>query len=179
MSAMNDTTPYSISPATPSDAEIFARHRALMFRDIGTLPDGDVEALFSASVPWFQRLFDRQEFVGWLVHHGQEVVAGGGIHLREMGPVAGCYRLGRWGHIANIYTLPSHRRRGLARSLVEEMLRWSEQNYLDQLTLTASGEGRPLYESLGFTPTADMKFSAQRNCCAHRSLNPPTPGPSL
>ena len=89
-----------------------------------------------------------------------EIVAGGGIHLRETAPVPGCCRKGRGGHIVNVYTVEAHRRRGLACFLMRTILERSMCNRLDQITLTASDSGRPLYESLGFVPTHDMRFVA-------------------
>jgi GNAT superfamily N-acetyltransferase len=138
---------------------MIARHRALVFRDMGTLSAEEAEQLFTSSVPRFNRLLATQEYLGWLAPWQGEVVSGGGIHLREMGPIPGCPRLGRWGHIANIYAAQTHRRRGLARLLMTTILEWSEINQLDRLTLTAWEDGKPLYEALGFTFTADMQHA--------------------
>jgi GNAT superfamily N-acetyltransferase len=151
---------YSIRAARAADIEIIAHHRAMMFKDMGAISSQDSEALVSATIPWLQNLFAKQQYVGWLVHRNEDVAAGGGVQLRETGPVPDCYRVGRWGHIANIYTAPAHRRRGLARLIMEQILQWSQANNLDQLTLSPSSEGRPLYKSLGFTTSADMRRSA-------------------
>jgi hypothetical protein len=37
-------------------------------------------------------------------------------------------------------------------------LAWCGEERFDHVTLSASDEGRPLYESLGFRATADMKL---------------------
>jgi GNAT superfamily N-acetyltransferase len=153
-------SPYSSRLALPKDAGVIARHRAMMFRDMNAATQEESDELFTASVPWLEELLGAGEYVGWLVLLGNEVVAGGGVHLRDMAPVPGCYRKGRWGHIMNVYTVEAHRRRGLARFLLQTILEWSTCNSLDQITLTASDSGRPLYESLGFIPTNDMRFIA-------------------
>jgi hypothetical protein len=44
---------------------------------------------------------------------------------------------------------------------METILEWSAKNHLDQITLTASEEGRPLYQSLGFISAKDMKFAGR------------------
>ncbi|WP_257031280.1 GNAT family N-acetyltransferase [Tunturiibacter empetritectus] len=166
-----DLASYSIRTATMADAETMARYRALMFQDMGSAPNAEAETehLFAASAPWFRSLLARGEYAGWFAvwrgetgEEGDEIVAGGGIHLREMGPVPGCCRVGRSGHIANIYTVPAHRRRGLARLLMETMLEWSESIGLDQVTLSASSDGRPLYSSLGFRATPEMMLPVRR-----------------
>ncbi len=148
---------YFLRPVTPNDANTIAFQRASMFRDMASISDEEAVELAKASEAWMSRLLQSGEYLGWFVLRENSIVAGGGIHLREMGPIPGCFRLGRWGHIANVYTDPAHRRRGLARLLMNTILDWADLNSIDHLTLAASEDGRRLYESLGFTSTADMK----------------------
>lgn len=147
---------YLLREAAPEDAELIAQHRAQMFVDMEVLSEKQSAALMTATVPWIQRLLINREYRGWFFEQEGEVVSGGGLHLSEVGPVPKCLRIGQRGHIANVYTVPSHRRRGLARRLLQTIMIWSEQNGIDQLTLDASTDGRQLYESLGFTNTTIM-----------------------
>lgn len=156
------TNGYLLRTATASDAAIIARHRGLMFFDMGSVTRQQSETLIEATEPWMAGLLAAGNYAGWLIEAGGEVVAGGGIHLRELPPGPGCLKVGRWGHIVNVYTSPDHRRRGLARLVMNEMLQWCATNRLDLVTLTASEEGRPLYESLGFAETADMRLERPR-----------------
>ena len=41
--------------------------------------------------------------------------------------------------------------------IVKHALKWSRDQGYDRLNLHASTEGRPLYESLGFEQTAEMR----------------------
>ena len=50
----------------------------------------------------------------------------------------------------NVYVAPDHRKRGLARRLMETIIAWARENKITFLQLSASHEGRALYESLGF-----------------------------
>jgi GNAT superfamily N-acetyltransferase len=149
---------YSIRPVQPGDAEIVARHRALMFNDMNPLSESAFDQLFQSSIPWFERLLIDGHYVGWLTLHAGAIVSGGGILLREQGPVPGCPRTGLWGHVVNVYTAPEHRGRGLARTLMNHIVAWAAEKKLDRLTLTASKDGASLYRSIGFTPTADMEL---------------------
>ncbi len=153
---------YRIRRARADEFHIIAGHRAAMFRDMGLLSEEEAVLLSNASEPWIAGLLANEAYIGWLAEHENAVVAGAGIWLRESGPVPGCYRVGRWAHVVNVYTKPDHRRRGLARSLMNELLNWCASHEVDQITLTASDEGRPLYESLGFAQAADMKLPAPR-----------------
>jgi len=149
---------YVVRRAGVADAPLIARQRALMFRDMGSISADESELLRKAAEPWLAGLLSHGNYIGWFVMHGDSVVAGGGILVWELGPYPGCYRVGRWGHIVNLYTEPVHRRRGLGRRLMNTMLDWCKATGMDHVTLSASDEGRPLYESLGFVPTTDMKL---------------------
>jgi len=81
---------------------------------IGSVSAEESELPRRASEPWLSGQLANGNYIGWLVEQRGVVVAEGGIFVRELGPVPGCYRVGRWGHIANLYTAPAHRRRGLA-----------------------------------------------------------------
>jgi GNAT superfamily N-acetyltransferase len=133
-----------------------------MFRDMGDLSgDDDFEALRSASEEWLAPRLANGEYVGWLVEQDGAVVAGGGVLLRELWPVPGCCRAGRWAHVGNVYTEPGHRRRGLARLVMETILEWCRSQAIDHVTLAASREGRPLYEALEFEAD-DMAMKLRR-----------------
>jgi 2-iminobutanoate/2-iminopropanoate deaminase len=142
--------PALVRRADARDAATIARHRAAMFRDMGDLSADDFDVLCKASEDWLAPRLASGEYIGWLVEQSGVVVAGGGVLLREMWPVPGCCRAGRWAHVGNVYTEHSHRRRGLARSLMDAILLWCRANAIDHITLAASDEGRPLYELLGF-----------------------------
>ena len=157
---MRDATQdYRIRPAESRDAGLIAQHRAAMFRDMGLVSAAEYELLREASGPWLEGLLSKGHYVGWVVEYEQAAVAGGGVLIREMGPVPGCCRVGRWAHVVNVYTKPHHRRRGLARRLMQTILDWCASHAIDHVTLAASDEGRPLYEALGFRPTPEMKLS--------------------
>lgn len=150
---------FLLRTATVDDAAIIARHRALMFLDMGSVTLEESEALIAAAEPWVAELLSKGEYLGWLIEEDEEIiVGGGGVHLRELPPGPGCLKVGRWAHIVNVYTIPTHRRHGLARMVMNEMLRWCDANQIDLVTLTASDEGRPLYESLGFFGSAEMRL---------------------
>ena len=61
-----------------------------------------------------------------------------------------------------MYTEPDFRRQGLARRVLETMLAWCREQEIVRVYLHASDEGRPLYESLGFEATNEMKLMLKR-----------------
>jgi GNAT superfamily N-acetyltransferase len=146
---------YLLRAAGAADAGAIARHRGLMFLDMGLVDEADAYKLSAASQPWFSEILERGLYKAWMVEWDGKVVGGGGLHLSEMGPLPGAFRIGTSAHVANVYTDRDHRKRGIARSLLNEMMRWCREFGIDQLTLTASEDGRLLYKSLGFQPQPD------------------------
>lgn len=119
-----------------------------------------MKGIRDASRPYLRSLLESGQYVGWLVEElNLGVVAGAGVTIRELAPHPGCYGIGRSASIGNVYTFPAHRRRGIARMLMETILSWCDQHGIDQITLSASEQGRPLYRSLGFVPTEEMRLA--------------------
>lgn len=149
---------YSIRPATAGDAGIIAHHRARMFFDMGRLSEKEIEALVTASKVYFEEALGKKEYIGWLVEHDKKIVAGGGLVLRQAPPFPGNLKITESAYIFNMYTEHAYRRRGLARMLMNAMLDWCRARSVSSVSLHASGDGRALYEHLGFEPANEMRL---------------------
>ena len=156
---------YRIRRATAADAGVLARHRAEMFRDMGELPDGLYDALVEAARAYVTQAITDGRYVGWVAElddRSGEIVAGAGLQLRELLPRPNLARErlvhGPQGLVVNVYTERAWRRKGVADALMRELLRWCRGNGIESIVLHASGEGRPLYQKLGFTPTNGMRY---------------------
>lgn len=57
---------------------------------------------------------------------------------------------GQTGTLFNVFTVPEHRRRGLARKVMECLINAAHELNLDVLELHATEDGYALYRSLGF-----------------------------
>jgi GNAT superfamily N-acetyltransferase len=147
---------YLVRRAAAADAAIVARHRVAMFRDMG-LVDDDGAALEAASCSSLRRGLADGSYTGWLVEYAGAVVAGGGLLLRPLLPRPGHLSGGREAYVLNVYTDPPHRRRGLARRLMETILAWCEAEGVHRVSLHASDDGRELYAALGFAATNEMR----------------------
>jgi GNAT superfamily N-acetyltransferase len=148
-----------IRPATPADAETIFQQRRAMFEDIwGPLAPEAAATMEATFIPWVRRGLADGSYRGWLACAGDgRVVAGGGLivhewmaHPRNPDP--------RRAYIANVYTEPAYRRRGIARRIVDAVLDWCRDEGFKVVSLHASPFGRPLYESLGFEPSNEMRL---------------------
>jgi len=154
-----------IRMATVGDAAVLARHRAEMFRAMG-LADAPLYApLWQEAERYFEHAVPSGEYVGWLaVPEGDpaSVVAGAGAQLRAILPRPD-HRgqrllMGQQGLVLNVFTEVPWRRQGVAEQLMLRVLSWAREQRLASLVLHASGEGRPLYEKLGFVGTNEMQY---------------------
>lgn len=156
---------YDIRQATVADAAVIAGHRVAMFRDMGQVPsDALASNLLSESTSALVELLRAGSYVGWLAIDGSgRVIAGAGAHLKPQLPrisadatrvVAATDPL-----VVNVYTEPDWRRRGVARALMNTLMGWVLARGFDRVLLHASDDGRPLYLSLGFVPTNEMRWS--------------------
>jgi GNAT superfamily N-acetyltransferase len=149
----------SIRPATSADAETIARHRRAMFVDVlGPFDEGDLEAMDASFVPYVRRGLENGSYRGWLACSGDgQVVAGGGLILHEWLSYPWDADTRR-AYIANVYTEPEARGQGIARRILTKIIDWCRDEGLRVVYLHASEHGRPLYESLGFEPTNEMRL---------------------
>jgi len=132
---------------------------------MGQLPDGLSDTLIDAARAYFTQAIADGRYVGWVAElddRSGEIVAGAGLQLRELLPRPDVARerlvRGPQALVLNVYTERAWRRRGVADALLRELLRWCRGNGIESVVLHASGEGRPLYEKLGFTPTNEMRY---------------------
>ncbi|HZP40112.1 MAG TPA: GNAT family N-acetyltransferase [Candidatus Binatia bacterium] len=152
------TPRHSVRLATRADAAVIGHHRAAMFRDMGLVGDADVPALAAASCAAIAPLLGTPDYLGWLVEADGRVAAGGALVVRRLLPRPEALEGGEEAYLLNLYTEPTYRRRGLARALVETMLAWCVAHGIRRVSLHASAEGRPLYESFGFAATNEMRL---------------------
>ena len=138
---------YSIRAATQIDIPVLVHHRLSMFNEMGVTIDAPM--LSVAFDAWLKVHLPTGTYRAWLVEHQRVVVAGGGITLL-MWPPGPREHSGRLPIVYNVYTEPPHRRRGLAKALMETIQDWCRTAGYNSVGLAASPDGRRLYESLGY-----------------------------
>jgi GNAT superfamily N-acetyltransferase len=149
---------FSIRQGTLDDLETVVAHRRAMFLEMGYRDANALDKMCDAFRPWLESKIRRGEYLAWFaVNADGSIAAGVGLWLMDwlphmIGP--GAPR----GNIVNVYTQPESRRMGLARKLMDAALAWCLLNRIRAVILHASNDGRPLYESLGFTPTNEMRI---------------------
>ncbi len=147
----------AIRAATVDEADVVSAHRRAMFADMGYRDEGALDSMATSFLPWVRQRMIAGEYLAWFaVADDGAVAAGAGLWLMDWPP----HMVGagsRRGNILNVYTEREFRRHGLARRLTETAMEWCRANGVHTVILHASEEGRAIYQSLGFTPTNEMR----------------------
>lgn len=148
----------TIREGTLADLETIMHHRRSMYLDMGYHDESALAAMIASSRPFFAERLANGTYRAWLVENAtKQIVAGGGLFVYDYHPSVSDPRPKRL-LIVNMYTEPPYRRKGIARRLMETMIRWCREQGFGSVVLHASVEGRPLYESLGFKQTNEMRL---------------------
>ena len=148
----------SIRAATPADLETLVAHRRAMFFEMGYRDEAVLDGMTAAFRPWLLERMRTGEYLAWVAEDvDARIAAGLGLWLMDWPP----HMIGpgaRRGNILNVYTESTHRRRGIARRLMEVALAWCREHGIRAVILHASDDGRALYEQMGFRPTNEMRL---------------------
>lgn len=147
---------YRIRLATPEDAQVLAEMRRRMFLDMGKPDNENIRNVIRAFVPWIADAIRNQRYLGWVVSAPNgDLVSNAGLMLiewppntRDLNPIRG--------YVMNVWTHPDHRRRGLAKRLMEEILAEARRRKIKVTALHASDDGRALYEQFGYRQSREM-----------------------
>ena len=140
---------YHIREATIDDMDVLVRHRLAMFSEMGRSFDAPlIDQMFRE---WLRPMMIAGDYRGWLCEtDAGGVAAGAGMTLIKWPPGPSPLRGDRVAFVYNVYTELPHRRRGLARLLMETLHGWCAAHGVGAVALNASDEAKHLYESMGY-----------------------------
>lgn len=153
---------YELREATLADVPALVNHRRRMFEDMDARRGRryeavDLDAMDAAYARQLQVELAEGSLRAWVVEADGQIVAGGAVLFREWLPRPNDVTR-RLAYLHSVYTVPEHRRHGLARCIVQAAIEACRAQGVRRLMLHASEEGQPLYESLGFLPTNEMRL---------------------
>lgn len=146
-----------IRPASLADIPEILRQRRRMYEDIHHTDSDALDTVVSLSAAYFKVAIAEGSFQAWLATDSERAVAGGAV-LVSPWPAHPNDLECRRATILNVYTDPEYRRRGISRAIMQTIVAWCRSERFAFVSLHASTEGRPLYESLGFEPSNEMRL---------------------
>ena len=148
----------TIREGTTADIPEIARQRRRMCEDMNYTDADVLSSMVNVTADYLKKAIPEGTFRSWLACDNGRVVAGGAVVISPW--PAHVYDLEcRRATILNVYTEPEYRRRGIARQIMEIILAWCRQEGFARVSLHASEHGRPLYESLGFEDSNEMRLN--------------------
>ncbi|MBQ9542214.1 GNAT family N-acetyltransferase [Ruminococcus sp.] len=128
------------------DLDIFIRMRIDQLREEGAKEDID---LVPALRDYYERHMANDTFVSWLAMDGEKMVGTSGMSIVEKPPYFGCPN-GKIGLLSSMYTEPSYRRMGIAKTLLGKVVDEAKERGCGTVQITASDMGVMLYKDFGF-----------------------------
>tara|TARA_Y100000588_G_C13993638_1_gene812617 strand:- start:57 stop:452 length:396 start_codon:yes stop_codon:yes gene_type:complete len=115
-----------------------------------------INAMSAYSAAQFAGMMEEGELVAWVAAATSgEVVACGALSFYYL--TSKPFNIeGKYGYISSMYTAEEHRRQGLARRILQEILNYAKDTGLRDLKLHASEVGEPLYSAEGFVALNEM-----------------------
>ena len=121
---------FNLVHAGPDDVEVIVAHRLSLLREVHPELGTKINESEVWTREWIRKKHAEEKLIGLLAKAKDGKVAGSGcIWLRE----------------------------GVARLIVQGALKWCKERGYERVNLHASETGKPLYASLGFSPTTEMR----------------------
>lgn len=98
---------------------------------------------------FFEKKMRDGSMIEWVAEEEGEIIATSAVLFYEFPPSLD-YPNGMKAYIANMYTKPAFRGRGIATALIEKLVQEAEKRGVTRLWLSASSQGKPVYIRSGF-----------------------------
>ena len=128
------------------DLDIFINMRITQLREEGATEDID---LVPALKDFYHRHMADGTFVSWLALDGDRIIGTSGMSFVEKPPYFSC-PTGRIGLLSSMFTDPGYRRMGIARNLLDRVVKEARAHGCGSVHITASDMGVKLYTAYGF-----------------------------
>ena len=131
---------------TENELDIFIEMRINQLREEGTKEDIDLKP---ALKDYYTRHMADGTFVSLIAVDGEKIIGTSGISFVEKPPYFGCAS-GKMGLLSSMFTNPNYRRMGIAKELLDRVVREARQYGCGTIQITASDMGVKLYTAYGF-----------------------------
>lgn len=130
---------------------------AYLKEDHGGLDESVIRKLKEELPDYFKRNLNENIFC-YLIRDGEETAACAFLLVVEK-PASPAFITGKTGTVLNVYTGPSYRRRGYAKTIMKKLLSDAEKMNVSVVELKSTEDGYALYKSVGFSDEASKYHS--------------------
>ena len=136
---------------------------AYLKEDFEVIDEVDLLTLQNTLPDYFERHLNQDLMV--YVARDQDTIVSCAFLLIVEKPMSPAFITGKTGTVLNVYTMPTHRRKGLASKLMTMMLEDAATQQLSVIELKATDDGYSLYQKLGFVDAVShyrqMKYTVK------------------
>jgi len=154
---MSPTTSPTLRPSTLADLETHVAHRIAMFRDMEMGSEEGLKRMADAFRHQLRSWLVTGQCRGLVLEDQGRTIASVLMLLKDTVPTP-VTPLSVRGYLFNVYTEPTHRRRGLAARLTDAALDLARELGVEIMELHASLEAEGMYQRMGFVPTSEMRL---------------------
>jgi GNAT superfamily N-acetyltransferase len=140
---------FSVRLATADDLDALVQLRMDFLREVNGRELENMQALHDNLHAYFARHLPSGDFLAWLAETESEIIGTSGLVFSHRPPSFN-NTTGLDAYVMNMYTLPAWRGRGVARTLLHHLLEYVRTTPCRHVSLHATEQGRPLYDSMGF-----------------------------
>lgn len=157
----------AVRTATAEDIPVLVSARRLMFEELDDFSSARLDEVDADFERYLQSEIAAEQACGWIAEDttsGEWVGALSNVWV--VWPAAPHISGGLRAYLFGLFVKTEYRRQGIARSLVHAAIEAARSREAGAVLLHASEFGRPLYESLGFSNTSEMRLIlAEENEC--------------
>jgi GNAT superfamily N-acetyltransferase len=149
-----------IRKATIEDLDILIKLRLdYLLADRGSLTPDEENAIRSQLAIYYPKHINN-DFIAILAEKDNNILSTAFLAISEK-PANPAFITGKTGTLLNVLTYPEYRRRGIATKVISKIIDEAKQLGVSSIELSATQEGKPVYEKLGFTESKS-KYTPMR-----------------
>jgi len=146
---------FNFRKANVLDIDVITKIRIEVLRAANKLSnDVDMSLVEKESYKYYQKCFEKDEHVAYLVYDGDEFAGCGAVIFYEVMPTYN-NPLGTNAYIMNMYTRPEYRGKGIASQTLDLLVQEAKKRGIIKISLEATEMGRPVYAKYGFAAMKD------------------------
>lgn len=136
--------------ATIQDVNILVENRILFALELSGIQDEmQIQSIKIQLTEYFTKAIENNTCISFIASSDDLTVGIGSVYKKEL---PGNFKnpSGKWGYIMNMYTIPSYRRKGICKTILELLVSEGKKQGITAFELHATKDGEQVYKHNGF-----------------------------
>ncbi|WP_433944724.1 GNAT family N-acetyltransferase [Paenibacillus sp. SN-8-1] len=141
---------FDLRRAKYSDLENLVELRIALLQEVGKMGNKEeLEEVRNANRLYYEKHLKSGDYISFVTESQGQIIGTIGLIIINRPPYLHNL-LGMDAYIMNVYTTPDFRGKGIATALLDKSIEYAKSNNAGRIILTASADGKPVYEKRGF-----------------------------